>query len=329
MAIIGAVAQSLARGPTGQASVPEDDSLQAWNIAFNILSALGFFLLTTVFLTALCSSRVKRVSTWYTYIVAWMVFCVPPFLIIGHQTPLDPPPSFAACVVDSALMYASRPFAAFATLALLLHLYLNVSTRLRNGQVRPEFVLALIVIPPISYLGMLLYTLLLGIHAPDQVQPEPQGFYCHISSTTPAIVGAALVVFGTTAALLVEVLTVILLWRNWCAFRALQRRDEHAVSLSIIIRISVFGTFPVIGLILSFTTYTPNLLDRIFPVYNIILALLPVAAGLIFGSQMDLIKVWMFWRAHEAPLKTEFGPTTSAGSGVPFFSSQTTTMDIN
>jgi hypothetical protein len=41
---------------------------------------------------------------------------------------------------------------------------------------------------------------------------------------------------------------VILLSQHWRAFRALQRRDEHTVSLSIIIRVSVFAILPVIGL---------------------------------------------------------------------------------
>jgi hypothetical protein len=86
-----------------------DHSLQVVVLTFNILSAIGFVLLAAVFFTALLSPGVKRVSTWYSYMLAWMVFCITPFLVIGHQTHLDPPPSFATCVLDSALMYASRP----------------------------------------------------------------------------------------------------------------------------------------------------------------------------------------------------------------------------
>lgn len=78
-------------------------------MAFNIISGAGFLLLTAIFFTVLLSSRVKRVSTWYGYILAWMAFCITPFLVLGHQTHEDPPPSFTVCVVDSALMYASRP----------------------------------------------------------------------------------------------------------------------------------------------------------------------------------------------------------------------------
>ncbi|KAJ7915908.1 hypothetical protein B0H13DRAFT_1999165 [Mycena leptocephala] len=285
-----------------------DHSLQVVVLTFNILSAIGFVLLAAVFFTALLSPGVKRVSTWYSYMLAWMVFCITPFLVIGH---LDPPPSFATCVLDSALMYASRPIAAFATLSLISQLYLNVSCRLKLGEVRPECVYVLLAVPPLLYLIIFLWTSIFGILNPDQVELEPGGFYCHLQTPLPAIVGGALVVFATSVALVVEVLTVILISRNWGAFRALQRRNEHAVSLSIIIRVSVFAILPIIGLGLSFTTYVPNLVHKIFPAYNILLASLPTAAGIIFGSQMDILHVWMFWRKEKAVTTTELGLTTS------------------
>ncbi|KAJ7654114.1 hypothetical protein DFH06DRAFT_1203655 [Mycena polygramma] len=284
-------------------------SLQPWVMAYDIISAIGFMLLAAVFLTVVLSSSVKRVSTWYSYMVAWMIFCITPFLVIGHQTPLDAPPSFAPCVVDSAFMYASRPFAGFATLSLIVQLYLNVSRRLKHGQVRAEFVFVLLVVPPTLYLILFLWTLILGVLNPNQVELEPGGFYCHLDNQLPAIVCAAFVAFATSAALLIEVLTVVLLSRNWRAFRALQRRDEHAVSLSIIIRISVFAVLPIIGLVLSFTTYVPNLVDKIFPVYNLLLAALPAAAGIIFGSQMDIIHAWMFWRTKGQTTTSELALT--------------------
>ncbi|KAJ7879164.1 hypothetical protein B0H13DRAFT_2667954 [Mycena leptocephala] len=297
---MAAFSVSLTHARRDQASQDvSDSSLRIWVMVFNILSAMGFLALAAVFLTVILSPSVKRVSTWYSYIVAWMVFCITPFLVIGHQTHFDHPPSFAPCVVDSALMYASRPFAAFATLSLILQLYLNVSTRLNRGEVRPESVYALLVIPPMLYLIMFLWTFIRGIVIPDQVELEPGGFYCHLSGPLPAIVGGALVGLATTAALFVEVLIVTLLCRNWRAFRALQRCGDHGVSLSIIIRVSVFAILPIIGLALSFTAYVPNLVEKIFPSYNLLLASLPLAAAVIFGSQADILTVWMFWREDE------------------------------
>ncbi|KAJ7024548.1 hypothetical protein C8F04DRAFT_1123816 [Mycena alexandri] len=292
----------------------QDSALRVAVMVFNILSAVGFFFLAAILLTALLSSRVKRVSAWYGYILAWMAFCIPPSLVLGHQTHLDSPPSFQSCVVDSALMYASRPFAGFATLSLLLQMYLNVSTRLRHGEVRLNWIFFLIALPPGMFLFMFLWTLAVGIANPSQVELEPTGFYCHLNNPVPAIVGAALVVLATSSALLVEGLTMLLLSRNWRAFRILQRRDEHAVSLSLIIRVSVFGILPIIGLGLSFTTYVPNLPKAFFLAYNILLASFPAAAALIFGSQMDIIGVWMFWRRDEIGEKPDPGRSTTNSS---------------
>ncbi|KAF7343509.1 hypothetical protein MSAN_01971200 [Mycena sanguinolenta] len=283
-------------------------SLSAWIMAYNILSGFGFISLAAVFLTALLSPNVRRVSTWYGYIIAWMGMCIPPFLVIGHQTPgLEPPPAFAPCALDAALMYASRPFAAFGTLSLISQLYLHVSTGLKRGQVRPEFVFVFLFIPPILYLFMFLWTFILGIANPDFVELEPSGFYCHINIASPAIVGACLVLFAASAILVIEALIVVLLCRNWRAFRSLQRRDcdGNGVSLSIIIRISVFGIMPVIGLVLSFLTYNPALLNSVWPPYNLLLASMPAAAALIFGSQADIVRVWMFWRKPGVDAKTE------------------------
>ncbi|KAJ7209246.1 hypothetical protein GGX14DRAFT_109669 [Mycena pura] len=248
-----------------------DGPLQAAIMAFNILSATGFILLLVIFFTAWLSSNVKRVSTWYMYILAWTVFCITPFPVIGHQTHSNPP-SFATCVVDSALMYASRPLVAFGTLSLILHLYFNVSTRLRRDQVRPHIVLCLLVLPPILYLVIFLWTLILGFRNPSEVEVEPGGFYCHIANPLPATIDAVLVGSAACAVLLTQALTVILLCRNWRAFRALQRREEYSISLSIIIRVSVFAILPTVGLAMSFTTYVPKLVGKYFTAYNIILA---------------------------------------------------------
>ncbi|KAJ7850756.1 hypothetical protein B0H13DRAFT_2086641 [Mycena leptocephala] len=284
-----------------------DPSLQIWVMAFNILSGIGFLAPAAVFFTVLLSPSVKRVSTWYSYILAWMVFCITPFLVIGHQTHFDPPPSFAPCVVDSALMYASPDRSP--------QLYLNVSTRLNRGEVRPESVYVLLVIPPMLCLIMFIWIFIerllsyRGIVIPDQVELEPGGFYCHLSGQLPAIVGGVLVGFATTAALVVEVLIVTLLCRNWRAFRALQRCGDHGGSLSIIIRVSVFAILPIIGLALSFTAYVPNLVEKIFVPYNLLLASLPLAAAVIFGSQADILNVWMFWREDEK-MTTKLSLTT-------------------
>ncbi|KAJ7467730.1 hypothetical protein FB451DRAFT_1259250 [Mycena latifolia] len=262
-------------------------SLRAAVSAFNTLAVLGFVLLVGILLTACLSPcvRRRRVSTWYTYIIAWAIFCITPFPVLGHQTHADPAPSFAACVADTAIVYASTPLAAFATFALILHLYINVSAGLKRSQVHPTVRFFLMATPLAVYCIVFLLVLALGLRNPEIVELKDGGFYCHLKISWPAMLCASLDVFGTVAAVVAEAMTVILLRRNWRAFRELQRKNENGVCLSLIIRISIFAVLPVIGLGFSFFTYVPDLVEEIFAAYNIFLAMLPVFAALIFGSQ--------------------------------------------
>ncbi|KAJ7250428.1 hypothetical protein C8J57DRAFT_684496 [Mycena rebaudengoi] len=292
------------------------NALRPWVWAFNIVTTFGFCLLAVIFLTAVLAPSVKRISTWYGYILAWMAFCITPFLVFGHQTYLDTPPSYYVCLVDSAFMYASRPLAAFSTLALVLHLYLNISAQLKH-KARPNYGFWLLIIPPITHLVMFLWTLILGLRDPDLVELEPGGFYCHLTNTTPGIVGAALVGFATFLVLLFQVLMAMMLYRNWFAFRELPTNEDPEISLSILLRVSAFGTLPIITLGLICVTYVPDPPKIIYPVYNLFLAFMPTAAALIFGSQMDLIIIWMFWR-QRSKLEHSLASTASLDSDTNF-----------
>ncbi|KAF7331286.1 hypothetical protein MKEN_00005700 [Mycena kentingensis (nom. inval.)] len=264
--------------------------------AFNVLSTTGFFLLLAILLTAALSRSVYRVSTWYTYMLAWMVFCITPFPMLGHQTRLDAPPAWGTCLADAALMYASRPYAGFATLALLLQLYVTVKTRIQRTQIPRYFVPILMILPPVSWIALVLAIVITGIRNPTLVELEPGGFYCHLSSPAPAVAVASLISLVGISILTVQILTFRLLRAHWRAFRALQYPSDDAaprdVSLSIILRVSTFALLPFVGFVLSFLTYVPRLVPRIFGPYNIVLACLPVAAALIFGSQTDVIDGW-------------------------------------
>ncbi|KAJ7250758.1 hypothetical protein C8J57DRAFT_1354770 [Mycena rebaudengoi] len=292
------------------------DALRLWVCAFNVVTTFGFCLLAVIFLTAVLASSVKRISTWYGYILAWMAFCITPFLVFGHQTYLDTPPSFHVCLVDSAIMYASRPLAAFSTLALVVHLYLNISAQLKH-KARPNSVSCLLIIPPITHLGMFLWTLILGLRNPDLVELEPGGFYCHLTNSLPGIVGAALVGFATFLVLLFQAVMAMMLYRNWRAFRELPTSENHEISLSILIRVSAFGTLPIIALVLICVSYVPDPPEIIYPIYNLLLAFMPTSAALIFGSQMDLINIWMFWR-QSSKLGHSLKPIASLDSDTSF-----------
>jgi hypothetical protein len=89
-------------------------------------------------------------------------------------------------------------------------------------------------------------------------------FFLAVEFRHRGIVGAALVGFATFLVLLFQgevpaysagkylhssvVLMAMMLYRNWLAFRELPMNEDPEISLSILLRVSAFGTLPIITL---------------------------------------------------------------------------------
>lgn len=72
---------------------------------FNALTIMGFLSLGAVLLTALLSSNVRRIPTWYSLFATWMVFAFSYFLLVGQQ--IGPDPGFGICLTQAGLVYAA------------------------------------------------------------------------------------------------------------------------------------------------------------------------------------------------------------------------------
>ncbi|KAJ3758535.1 hypothetical protein EV360DRAFT_70266 [Lentinula raphanica] len=105
-----------------------------------------------------------------------------------------------------------------------------------------------------------------------------------------------------------QVYTVIILWKNSQTFRAMNPHSRDRVFRSIVFRIGVFTVFPIIALF-STNSWTPSSGMRI----NVIDASLTLACAIIFGSQEDLLRVWMFWREASPYRSTQHSQTHSSG----------------
>lgn len=74
-------------------------------VAFNVLQIVGFLLLVPVILTAWLSPRVRRTSTWFSFVLSWVLSSVAYFILMGQQT--GPPPNAGVCLFQAALIYAT------------------------------------------------------------------------------------------------------------------------------------------------------------------------------------------------------------------------------
>ncbi|KAJ3886898.1 hypothetical protein GG344DRAFT_69275 [Lentinula edodes] len=74
---------------------------------FNGLQIFGFFAVAGLTLTAFFSSRIKRGTTWYNFMIGWILWCISYFALIGQQT--GSCPAFGFCLFQAALVYAGPP----------------------------------------------------------------------------------------------------------------------------------------------------------------------------------------------------------------------------
>ncbi|KAE9407161.1 hypothetical protein BT96DRAFT_914772 [Gymnopus androsaceus JB14] len=280
---------------------------------FNALQIFGLISIGVVTLTALISSRIKRATTWYIFMGGWILWCISFFLLIGNQT--DGCPAFGFCLFQAALIYAGPPANACATLAILLELYFSMKSTL-NKMENPRWrTIMLLVAPPAVYVMVFLEALVYGLLNPGSVQRDATGMYCGINSGLPAKVSAALVAIFSITMLVYQVLTFTALYKNWIAFRQLQASPQNNnLSLSMIIRVSVYSFLPIMALGLSLVA---AILTTSSSLAHIVTATLPGTAALIFGTQRDILRAIICWRIEIKHVKTyaEKGVSACVDSG--------------
>ncbi|KAJ6567421.1 hypothetical protein DFH09DRAFT_1314534 [Mycena vulgaris] len=274
--------------------------------AFLGLQLTGGLGLAIIVLTALGSRNVKRNSTWYTFCLAWILSCISYTLVFlaGQQDS----PGFGICVTQAAGIYSAPALTSCATLSFGIDMLIGV--RAASGNIPPNrrysITLVLLIIPFLIWLSLFLGFLLVGgrfvsllnskkfkfgVNNPGFVEkgitpPRPNGTYCDLDSFTPAKISGLIVVAATLLLLVIEVYIGTRLFRS----RKLLK-DRQLTRMAV--RVMVFSLLGALGLGVG-VAYV--LYSKQGPVFDIILALLPVCGVIIFGTHMDLINVWFFWR---------------------------------
>ncbi|KAJ7367748.1 hypothetical protein DFH08DRAFT_4833 [Mycena albidolilacea] len=245
---------------------------------------LGMFIIV---LTAIGSPHVKRNTTWYTFCFAWILSCISYTFIflIGQQTS----PSFGACVTQAAGIYSAPILTTFATVAFALDMLLGVRAA-TTTQILPSrrysITLALLIVPFFIWLLMFVGFLSFGLNNPALVKMGPNGTYCDLDSFTPSKISGLIVVVGTVLILVIEGYIATRLFKN----RNLLQ-DRRFVAMAI--RVMIFSLLGALGLGIGFAYV---LFSEQGPAFDLITALLPIGAVVIFGTHLDLLDVWIFWR---------------------------------
>ncbi|KAF8968132.1 hypothetical protein BDZ97DRAFT_1916351 [Flammula alnicola] len=282
-------------------------------ILFDILYILGLVSVSVILITATLSSRIRRTSTWFMVLGSWFVTSLANLILLGQQT--GPPPKTSVCLLQAMLIYATPVFASFTVVAFLLHVYLSIQLAVKSHSAISQTHLILFhAIPCGAFISVLVEVLILGLLNPSTIQRHPSGMYCHLSSSIPSKITAGITICAMLAFLVLGTLVVITLRRVWRAagqIAALQ--DYTQISPDIATRIIIFGFCPIIALAVSFLQYLPGHNPvSMGTKLNIVLAVLPIVASLIFGSQRDIASVWMICNFRkEVPCDREIKPAAA------------------
>ncbi|SJL02476.1 uncharacterized protein ARMOST_05804 [Armillaria ostoyae] len=174
---------------------------------FDILQGLLFLLLALVFLTAIFSSTVNRSKTWFMFMGSIIEWCASYLIVIGQQTGNGPP--VGLCIFQAATIYSSNPFVTSAALALTFELFVKLKAATnRTGPMSGNWTWGLVSFPPLIYLIVFVWVLVIGIEHPRLVERDDSHMFCHIKVAEEIGLAQPFIV-SATVTLLVEILIVI------------------------------------------------------------------------------------------------------------------------
>ncbi|KAF8968130.1 hypothetical protein BDZ97DRAFT_1916349 [Flammula alnicola] len=269
-------------------------------IIFDILHIIGPVPLLAILLTAWRSSEVTRTSTQVMSLSSWIIFSVANLVILGQQT--GPPPATSICLVQAMLIYSSPVLVLHLTdVSIVVHFlrldaYLSASLSIMpNSRISRTHMILFYVIPCGVPLAIIIEVLVLGLLNPSTIRRDPSGMYCDVAISIPSKITGGAVMCGLLILLVLEVLAYLRARRECTALL----KSEYSTNTrqnfpgDVIARMVVFTFCALIAFSLSFVQYLPQHIAIDNGKVTLVQATLPFCAGLIFGTQMDILRVWI------------------------------------
>lgn len=269
-------------------------------VIFDVLQILALVLLFAMLLPALLARSVQRMKTWFNLIVACIIYCISFLLLMGRQSGPEPP--FALCVFQAGLIYAAPATVAAAGLAFVVELYLRLSSTLAVTEVKGRRITLLLFLSPFAHLIVFWVSIFTGLSQPvgdngfPIVQRSSSGLYCNINSSVPTTITGVTVILFLALMIIMEVYTVVYLVRRRSGFRGI-RLPSGTFPLPLFIRTASYTLAGGLGIILVDVLMNSAAASSSSPFVVLdLMAIIPLSVALVFGSQMDIIGVYLFWR---------------------------------
>ncbi|KDR82177.1 hypothetical protein GALMADRAFT_135538 [Galerina marginata CBS 339.88] len=260
-------------------------------VAFDILCFLGMVLLIAVFCTAWCSSKVPRASTWFNFIASCILATVVNLLILGQQAGKSP--NRTSCVIQAISTYSVTVLSAHTAAALIFQAYLCMIFIRKSRRLSVCHIRLLNIVPFLTPIGIQIYGITIGLQNPSLLQRDQSGMRCYVVARQLHECSVLASLVGVFMLFVLEVLVVFNLFRFRRTYEVLLTGSK--MSPRVIIRVCFFNVFVFMAVIASLVPVGNSLNDK--GIVDLTAAIIPVAAGIIFGTQKDILTVWMFWRS--------------------------------
>ncbi|KAJ6531848.1 hypothetical protein B0H19DRAFT_1188879 [Mycena capillaripes] len=266
-------------------------------VAFDVLQLIALVLLVAMLLPVLFSKSVVRMKTWFNLIVACVIYCISFLLLLGRQSGPEPP--FQLCVFQAGLIYAAPATVSAAGFAFTIELYLRLSSTLSASEVNKRHITTLLFVSPLAHLIVFWVAIFTALSQPfgpggsPIVQRSLGGLYCNINSNIPTTVTGVTVILFIVLMIITEVYTIVYLVRKRSGFRGV-RLPTGTFPLPLFIRTVSYTLAGGLGIILVDVVMNSKASssNSAFGVLDL-MAIIPLSVALVFGSQMDIISVYM------------------------------------
>ncbi|ESK88614.1 hypothetical protein Moror_3112 [Moniliophthora roreri MCA 2997] len=271
-------------------SIPlSEDNIYTLVQVFNSLNILGLILLTFTIIPAIWSRTVHRMDAWYSLTISSMLYCISFLILIGHQFGKEPP--FEICLFQAALIYAGPVFIKISITSFVISLYLNIS----NIPTTSFHQKMLIAAPITMFLLICIEVTMVGLLDRSHIERDPTHMFCHCHDTNIPF-GVDVFIEVLTAGIDINFLIMIgqTLYKRWKTNQAtvspVGRISNPAFSMALYLRVLLFTLYLALALLIV----AIGVLKPTGPsvAWNISLPTVPVASGLIFGSQKDILQAW-------------------------------------
>jgi len=265
-------------------------------VVFDAVAVAAGISLALTLAPAALSPNVHRSKPWFSMIATMMIFPWLYLLNVGSQFHPEDPPPIGLCILQAGFIYAGPPACTTAVLCFITDMTLGLRAMLTNRKRNTTFMSALILMPSIIFACVFFEAIML-VNGNRGVHFDGAHMFCESDNKGPQVkISAILTMLSLVLTLVMEVWTIVMLYRNWAAVRSF-RRTKTDLQLSVMIRFGVFSLVVGFAAVLGAVTLPNNLQGG--AIWNIFLVSVPLLAALAFGTRRDIIFAYAFWNKNE------------------------------